>query len=253
MQRGSCVLVALLLLLAVVSCSDNDILKPDPEMAKNGELSSDDGVLDRGADPRIIPPHARPHGKTYGEWSELWWQWMASAPPTETENPVLDQTGELIDYAQTGSVWFIAGSVEEGVVREATIPTGKMLFVCLSSFSASTYEGYGETEEELRATAAYFVDFIEITSFIIDGVAIDVGEQYRVQSEDMFCLTVPDHNIYDWYGIPTEAGTICPVVADGYYAMLAPLSAGDHTLYIAWTFPDLAADVSITLHVVGGH
>ena len=196
-----------------------------------------------------IPVQAQPYGHTYARWSVLWWQWMASAPALPDENPVLDYDGHLIDYAQSGPVWFIAPSIEPGVVRHATIPPGKGLFVCLVSFEASSYEGMGETEEELFAAAAAFADLIEIQDFMIDGVDLGPGSYYRAQSDGMFSLTVPEDNVFDWWGFPADAGTYYPSVADGYYAMLPPLSAGDHTVRIDWTLADLTADLTIYLHV----
>ncbi len=137
----SAVLVSMLLVLSFVlaSCSGDETSKSDGALlAPVGTNAEVTVAQDGNANPAIIPPGANPHGKSYGKWSELWWQWMASAPALPNENPVLDYTGEVIDYGQSGSVWFIASSVEPGVVRESTIPTGKSLFVCLTAFEAST-------------------------------------------------------------------------------------------------------------------
>jgi hypothetical protein len=32
------------------------------------------------ANPRVLPPHSHPLGKTYGEWAVAWWQWALSIP-----------------------------------------------------------------------------------------------------------------------------------------------------------------------------
>ena len=242
MRQMTLFLAVAAMLLAMSGCSDQETTIPT--------APGDQSAIDKAAGlPAIVPAHARPHGKTYGKWSELWWQWMASAPATPEGNPVLDQTGDLIDYGQSGPVWFVASSVEPGVVREASIPPGKSLFVCLAAFETSSWEGYGDTEEELRAAAAEAVDLITVTEFSIDGVAMPVGADFRVQSDGMFSLTVPEENVFDWWGFPAPAGTYYPSVADGYYVMLAPLSRGDHTVVIAWTFLDLVADLTIHLHV----
>ncbi|MDH4351283.1 MAG: hypothetical protein OEW56_09070 [Gemmatimonadota bacterium] len=251
----STVFVPALLVLSFVlaSCSGDEANKSaDALLAPASTNPETIAVLDGNTNPGIIPPGANPHGKSYGKWSELWWQWMASAPALPNENPMLDNSGELIDYAQSGSVWFIAPSLEPGIVREATIPTGKSLFFCLTAFEASTYEGLGETEGDLRAAAAMFADLLEVHSFEVDGTAMNIGAEYRTQSDDLFCLTVPDENVFDFWGFPAEAGTYCYSVADGYYVMLAPLSAGDHVLHVSWSLLDLSADVTINLHVVGG-
>src|SRR5262245_11590153 len=57
--------------------------------------------------PRVIPPHAHPHGKTYGQWGALWWQWAAAF--TNADSPLTDTTGARCGAHQTGRVWFLAG------------------------------------------------------------------------------------------------------------------------------------------------
>ena len=77
--------------------------------------------------PGVIPPHARAHGRSYAEWGAQWWRWAYSFPVDQF--PPL-QSGELdCALGQSGSVWFLAGTVGQGpVTRSCTIPTGKALF-----------------------------------------------------------------------------------------------------------------------------
>jgi len=63
---------------------------------------------------------------------------------------------------------------------------------------------------------------LEVT---IDGKRVQNVKQYRTQSPTTFCLTYPDHSLL---GLP--AGVYCPQVTDGYWLMLEPLSAGEHTI-----------------------
>lgn len=248
------ILLALILIPAalLLSCSGDRAVSPTGPSALEMEIQDEPVAMDAtGKAHPGIPPWAQPHGQSYGKWSELWWQWMASAPATPEENPVLDETGALIDYAQSGSVWFLAGSMAPGVVRTGTIPAGKALFVSIIAAEASSYEGLGETEAELRAAAASVAALIQVMSFELDGRAYEIGPAYRIQSEGMFALTVPDYNVFDWWGYPAEAGVYYPSVADGYYVMLPPLSVGAHTLAFSWGIPefDLFADVTYHLEV----
>jgi len=57
-------------------------------------------------------------------------------------------------------------------------------------------------------------------------------------------LTLPVNNIYP--GTP-PAGTYSPVVSDGYYLMLVPLSTGTHTIHFA--APSGGQDVTYTLTI----
>lgn len=249
MRTSLCAVMHLIMVLAMVLTLSCQTEVPAPLAPAPDDLASLEQCRPGGVPHGVIPPHARPHGKSYGKWSELWWQWMASAPALPEVNPVLDHTGAVVDYGQAGGVWFIAPSVEPGVVREATIPPGKMLFVALAAFEASTWEGLGVTEEELRASAAAVVDLIEIDRFSVDGREIPIGPEFRIPSAGMFSLTVPDENVFDWWGFPAPAGTYYPSVADGYYVMLTPLPVGNHTLVIHWSMLDLVAELTLHLRV----
>jgi len=61
-------------------------------------------------------------------------------------------------------------------------------------------------------------------------------------------MTFPENNIW---GIP--AGTYGPTVDDGVYLMLAPLSAGAHTIHFTVAAPDgtFSLDVTYNLTVAG--
>ncbi len=202
--------------------------------------------------PEVIPPHARPGGRTYAEWSAAWWQWLWAAPVPV--NPGLDETGEFVDYGQSGSVWFIApnyGGVSE---RFATIPTGKMLFIDVAADFEATAIGSGN-EEEMRAIAAWVIDNIVSARVEVDGVPIENLDDYRVLSP-LFSYTVPENNMFELLlGQPFPAGTYYPGVSDGYFLMLAPLSAGEHTIYIAVEFGEpYNMESIVTLHLtVSGH
>ena len=74
----------------------------------------------------ILPPGASAFGHTYGEWTALYWQWVL-AQPTPT-NPQLDPTGAFAGVAQSGPVWFLAGTFGSSVERNITIPAGKAIF-----------------------------------------------------------------------------------------------------------------------------
>ena len=74
--------------------------------------------------PGVIPPHARAYGLSYAQWGEQWWRWAYSFPLAQFPP---SQSGELdCGLGQSGSVWFLAGTVGQGpVMRSCTIPAGK--------------------------------------------------------------------------------------------------------------------------------
>ncbi|PYJ19840.1 MAG: hypothetical protein DME99_11560, partial [Verrucomicrobia bacterium] len=87
----------------------------------------------RNPNPRVIPPHGRPYGLSYGEWGAQWWRWAYSFPAAQF--PPL-QAGEVdCSLGQSGSVWFLAGTAGQGpVTRSCTIPAGKALFFPIISY-----------------------------------------------------------------------------------------------------------------------
>src|SRR5713101_7010641 len=75
----------------------------------------------RNLNPRVIPPHARPYGLSYGEWGARWWSWAYSFPLAQF--PPL-QSGDVdCGAGQSGPVWFLAGTAGQGpVTRSCTVP-----------------------------------------------------------------------------------------------------------------------------------
>jgi hypothetical protein len=226
MPRIISILVVLLLIAVVHGCSTDDPVTP----------TSPDLTLDKGRggnpNPRIIPPHARPHGKSYEEWAALWWQWLWSAP--EGVNPGLDTTGEFVDWDQSGKVWFLAPNygLDQSDVRVASIPKGTMLFIDVAGFFTSPFfEGDDTlTIDELFEILEPFTDGISNIEFEVDGVAFDITSDYRIQSGP-FDYTFP---VGGMFGVP--AGDYEMGAVDAYHVMLAPLSRGEHVIRI---FSDL--------------
>jgi len=62
-------------------------------------------------------------------------------------------------------------------------------------------------------------------------------------------VTVPDDNLVTFAGGPVvPAGTYGPQVADGYYLILKPLSAGQHTIFLH-VVSTLGIEYTITYNV----
>ena len=177
---------------------------------------------------KILPRKSMPYGKTYGEWSAVWWKWAMELPVTG--NPFNDDPSFDVTNGQTGDVWFLAAPFGT-VSRSITIPDGKALFIGLLNAEASDLEGLGTTEAERRATAEWFADHIVTTSLscTIDGVAVANLSAYRASSPE-FSFTAPT----PWlFGATGGAGVS---VADGYYLMIAPFSIGAHTIHYSGAF-----------------
>ena len=203
-----------------------------------------------GGNPGVLPPGSHAFGLSQGEWSAKWWQWAFSF--RADAHPLLDTAG--CDAGQSGPVWFLGGSfVNTTVVRECTVPAGKVIFFPVLNTECSTIEGppfFGSNEAELRACAAAVTNTGMFAT--IDGVAVQNLSSYRVQSP-LYVFSAPDGGLF---GGPVSGAQS---ISDGVWLMLAPLSAGrTHTIHFGGTqtipgFPSLTLDVTYNLRVVGQH
>lgn len=197
--------------------------------------------------PRVLPPNSHPHGKTYSQWSAAWWQWAVSVPADV--NPVVDETGAFASQGQSGSVWFLAGVFNSTgtAERTVTIPPGKALFFPIVNFVwISTVPTDPTTADTIRPLVEPAVDAATDLACEIDGVAIKNLGQYRTESP-LFNVTVPANNIFG-----LDPGTYGPSMDEGYYLMLAPLNAGQHTIHFHGSLPTLPFTLDITYHITVG-
>ena len=91
---------------------------------------------------------------------------------------------------------------------------------------------HGDTAEDRRACAKAWIDHVTDLAATIDGRAVENLARLRTRSGD-FSFTVPNNNILVGSGSTWGFSS-----ADGYYILLAPLSAGNHTIHIKGTFHD---------------
>jgi hypothetical protein len=202
-------------------------------------------------------PHSHPYGKSYAEWVAAFWKWGLEFPLDG--HPFLDDPSFDFGARQSGKVWFWAAS-DGPLERTVTIPAGKALFLTLRDAECSTLEDppfSGATEEEQRECAKFWADHIVDVFCTIDGVPVEDFAAYRFSSPQ-FQFTAPTPWIF---GATGGTGTS---VGDGYYLMLAPMSAGTHTIHYGGTFHfdageignvdpvDFRKDITIKITVEGG-
>jgi len=194
----------------------------------------------RGA-AQVSPVQAKYRGLSYEEWSARWWQWCFSLP---VDGHPLFETADS-SAGQSGNVWFLGGTfisvenpdnpvlIEGTATRDVTIPPGTALFFPILNAEASTAEGNGDTEEELRAVANDAGDHIVPGSLLctIDGKPVRDLLDYRVESPLFVYGPLPENNILQAFGLDAPAGSTSLAVSDGVYVMVPPLSAGKHTIH----------------------
>ena len=75
----------------------------------------------------FFAPGSKPFGKTYGEWSAAFWQWIISAPSDRNPSNVNDNTGKYCSKGQSGPVWFLPLVLGGDAVKTCNIPSGKTI------------------------------------------------------------------------------------------------------------------------------
>jgi hypothetical protein len=207
------------------------------------------------ANPGVLPPNSHAFGKTYGGWSAAWWQYVESQPVSS--NPLLDSTGAGCRAAQSGSVFFLVGANGSGSVTrdQCTVPVGKALFFPL--LNASNIEPAKTPLGAWEELEGAFGPFSELHASV-DGRALanldPATTPYRVCAGPVARCSAPSFSVFlpaeNFFGTPE--GTYEPTVADGFYALLTPLSPGPHTISFGGTGLFLGGPFSqdITYHLV---
>ena len=216
------------------------------------------------SDPNVMPPQAKPFGHSYGDWSNKWWQWAFSLPVVpghEQDNPLFDTTGASCGAGQSGPVFYLAGiftivpsnkSAVDPPVRNCTVSAGKGIFFPILNAEFDNADGVQRTLPELRQLLAANMADVHDLSASIDGVPVSHLSDYVIgYGNSVSSFTVPNNNLYQYYGQNTPAGTYSPMVTDGYYLMLHPMSVGRHTVHFAGAAGDyFALDITYNLTIV---
>ena len=182
------------------------------------------------AEPKVL-------GKTIGEWSVKWWQWAFAIPASK--NPML---GGDCEQGQQGPVWFLAGDWNgkgERVERSCTVPRGKyILFSIFNAFWIQLPTDPPEyTETDYRREASTLPTSIggELEA-TLDGKPIIFNPKTPIirSQSPVFTASFPPDPFppYDnVFGLDPNTLTGDPIVSDGFWVMLPPLSPGKHTLF----------------------
>lgn len=219
---------------------------------------SDDPVAAAPADvvDGVYKPDAKPFGKTYVEWAQAWWQWNYGTAATDASgklvHPLLDSTGANCAIGQNPSspVFFLGGMLNSSgtFARTCTIPSGKALFFPIVNGLADTIGTPQWTVDSMKAVLNPFISSLSGLTAELDGKPITGVASYRVTTGS-FSYTLPERNVFQYFGSPISPGTVAPAVADGYYLMLAPLSKGAHTLHFKGGNANFVQDITYHLTV----
>jgi len=205
--------------------------------------------------PGALPAKANFQGKSYAEWSQLWWQWAAAMP--KGQSALDDTTGARCQLGSMGNVFFLAGvaGTTEGnpsaptAERSCTIQTGTAVFAPLLNVEASIDEGNGDTEAELAAVAESVIDDVTVanTTATLDDRSL---APVRTFATDLFPIDFAADNPF---GIPVDQTDPTFAVADGYYVLIPLLPVGEHTLRLTGDYLNGTFTVNVLYHLTVAH
>jgi hypothetical protein len=187
------------------------------------------GRAEANDNPGIIPiagpgPHAN-----YGSLAAAWWRWAAQTPAPDSA--VLDTTGANCAKNQIGPTWFLAGTNDgSSVTRTCTVPSGKSLFFPLENdFYGAFITDPARTKSESFLRSQVVCVEQAIVTATIDGVPVNDPAQY-LEKSTLFSLQLPEDNIFGVTADLVPKLILTPVVDEGYYLYLSPLTPGTHTI-----------------------
>ena len=170
----------------------------------------------------VFPPHANPYGRTYGEWSALFWQSLLAGPFDPDACSIGQSDNVLFLSATAGGLGEFACDVPSGTALLLTVLTGA--FWCPDDCQPNACAP-GGTIAELRACAASGFDIATVLECEVDGDPVENILSYRAESPVFSGVIGPSNP----FGFPPHP--YGPAVADGIWIMVRPLSPGEHTIH----------------------
>jgi hypothetical protein len=174
---------------------------------------------------RVFAPNSEPYAKTYKQWAGRWadWFWEISGE----RHPGLELTPRSCRRHQKGKVWFVPMGPQDG---RCVIPAKKAVLVAGPGWECSTAEGHGRTYDRLRRCAKnrFKRDWgRDVFTFRVklDGRRIRQPRRWVYTSPGEI-IDFPRENPWNIKPGPTKS------VSRGFFFMLRPLRAGQHTLRV---------------------
>lgn len=175
----------------------------------------------------------------FGPLSAKWWKWVAEQPATS--NPYLSIDGTGCGQAQqAGPLFFLAGYPSGPITREGcVIPYGKAIFfpiVNVANIKTVSTETATELWRQLKEDVQWraLSTKVWVDQHPVPGISASnplwrgcVGPE-RGCVPRSFSIDLPPDNIF---GVADPVYELA--VADGWYALIPPLSRGQHQ--IRWT------------------
>lgn len=188
-------------------------------------------------------PGATVLGKSYGEWTKAYWQWLL--PIAKAQSPY---SGGDCTQGQSGPVWFLTpGTNLKPNTRTCTIPSDKAILVpIIHNLCMPCPETDGCTtpiaQAELQKCQTDFFQSADTLQLVLDDKSLGSTTDfalYRVPS-GVFSWKAPSSTKDQIVACTGPVGkNDCSIpegdrsgLSDGYWVILKPLPAGTHTIYL---------------------
>lgn len=141
-----------------------------------------------------------------------------------------DKTGEKCSIGQSNSnssVFYLGGG-EGRVERTCSIPAGKGILIPVMQVEISDKELPGASVEDLSNAAKKDQDGVNSLYLQVDDKEYTYDDllKFRTQPTEPFQAIFPDNGIFG-----VAEGGPSQVVADGFYIITEPVTAGNHTVH----------------------
>jgi hypothetical protein len=199
----------------------------------------------RSADSMVIPPQASAFGKSYGEWSAAWWNWVLMTPADK--NPLMNEGASCAEN-QDGQVWMLVGSFgEDPVTRTCTIPTGKAILIPIINTAWIAFPG--ETDEDWVNGIKLAEDWVasvdmDSLKFLINGAPVSNLAAYEVEPTELVYGPLPEGAIWE-----LPAGLEAKLYSVGFYVLIKPLPPGSYTVHLEGANASFSQNVTYELTV----
>jgi hypothetical protein len=179
----------------------------------------------------------QPYGKSWSEWSELWWRWMISIPKDNNPGMGHDHQGSN-QFQYNEDIIFLAGSFDIGncTNHDVKVQYGKALFFPLiNAINSSSEDPEIKTKEDLLEWSKHDIKIIAKKELLING------EPFLPQLviSEPFNVEYPPNNVFNADPGPTTA------ISCGYWVFLQPLPKGNYKIKASGSCSSGAINVNV--------
>jgi hypothetical protein len=202
----------------------------------------------------IYPPDSQPLGKSYGEWSALWWQQAYAT----VDIPGAPFANGDVDCAQLGTddVIFLVGTTPDTgatASRTCDVPAEHAVLIPLINAECSAQFDMQPTYADQLACARGLMDAVDLSTLHLQVAR--QGKHTVVFPPEVLSGFRFDSPPFTWTSVPgnpfgVDVFTDNPAAASGFYVMLRPLPPGTYDVSFGGTIPDVfSTEANYTLRV----